>query len=323
MPRLLLILLCFCATNVQADYSREYIDQQVTLHTQTPAGVNIAYQVIGSPAEPAVVLIMGLGASHALWGDAFVQGIRQAGYRVILLDNRDVGASSRFTAWGEPTLWWELLKNQLGFAVNAPYLLADMADDVIAVMDTLEIQKAHIVGASMGGMIAQIVAARYPQRTQSLVSIMSTTGAPHLPPPSGASADMLNGLADGDAAEAQITLMKARGFYPEAIPRQLLAIIKTGDRSMEVAGITAPTLVLHGADDTLLPPAHGEHTATLIQGATLKIFTGMGHDLPEPVLPGLLSILTQHLQAHGSLPPATAPLLKADARPGSRSKIPA
>ena len=118
-----------------------------------------------------------------------VKGLEQAGYRVLLLDNRDVGGSTRFDEWGQPTLWWQLLKNQLGFDVDAPYTLNDMAADTIALMDLLELEDAHVVGASMGGMIAQVIAARYPQRTRTLVSIMSSTGAPHLPPPTAEASD--------------------------------------------------------------------------------------------------------------------------------------
>lgn len=295
------IVLCLFIAQAHGEFSREFMDQQPVMTANTGSGVDIAYQVIGEPDQPAVVLIMGLGASHTLWGDDFVKGLHDVGYRVVLIDNRDVGASTRFTAWGEPTLWWELLKNTVGLSVNAPYLLDDMANDVIGVMDALAIDKAHIVGASMGGMIAQIIAANYPQRTQSLVSIMSTTGAPHLPPPSGDSANMIQDLAAGDG-DSRVAAMQARGFFPEAIPRQLMAIIKTGDRSSQVASIETPTLVLHGADDTLLPPAHGEHTAELIKGSSLKIFAGMGHNLPDAVMPDLLATMTSHMRQNDLAP---------------------
>jgi len=302
----LFIFLIFCTLPIRADFSRAFLDEQPFATVTTADQVEIAYKDIGTPDQPAVVIIMGLGASHTLWGDAFVFGLRDAGYRVIMLDNRDVGASEHFDAWGEPTLWWQLLKNQLGFEVDAPYLLNDMANDTIAVLDALDIEQAHIVGASMGGMIAQIVAARYPERSISLVSIMSTTGAPHLPAASSDASSQIQKLADNDQEDDLTSQMRARGFFPASIPRQLMAIIKTGDRSAEVAAIKVPTLVLHGADDTLLPPAHGEHTASLIEGSTFQIFEGMGHNIPEPIMPKLIAMMVEQFnsisQSAGAIP---------------------
>ncbi len=148
-------------SSAHAEFSRSYLDEQALL--ATPAnGIEIAYRTVGADEQPAVVMIMGLGASHIVWGDDLVKGLEQAGYRVVLFDNRDTGGTTRFDAWGEPTLWWQLLKNQLGFEVDAPYTLGDMAADTVALLDALEVQDAHVVGASMGGMIAQLVAARYP-----------------------------------------------------------------------------------------------------------------------------------------------------------------
>jgi pimeloyl-ACP methyl ester carboxylesterase len=193
------------------------------------------------------------------------------------------------------------LKNRLGFEVDAPYTLGDMAADTVALMNVLEVRDAHVVGASMGGMIAQLVAARYPRRTRSLVSIMSTTGAPHLPSPSAEASDSLRGLATDDADNTQRRAeLIERGFYPEAMPRQMMAIFKSGDRTAEVATITVPTLVLHGADDTLLQPVHGEYTASVIAGAELEIYEGMGHNIPDPVLPSLLARMVAHMQVSDS-----------------------
>ena len=145
---------------------------------------------------------------------------------------------------GTPTLWWQLLKNSIGLGVDAPYSLKDMAADGMAVLDELGIAKAHIVGASMGGMIAQIIATEYPARTDTLVSIMSTTGAPHLPPPEGQAQSDLQGIADtGDEGLAR---MHDIGMFPSSMPRQLMAIISAGDRSEQVQSISVPTLVLHG-----------------------------------------------------------------------------
>jgi pimeloyl-ACP methyl ester carboxylesterase len=214
---------------------------------------------------------------------------------VLILDNRDTGASTRFDEWGQPVLWWELLKYRFGFSVNAPYTLNDMAADIAGLMDKVGYEDAHIVGASMGGMIAQIVAARYPEKTRSLISIMSTTNAPHLPPPTKEAEMNLRNLATGEAQEERERSIRERGFYPESMQRHLMAIFKTGDRSNEVAGIGTPTLVLHGADDGLVPPEHGRHTASLIQGARFSLIEGMAHNMPDEVIPLLVAEMTGHM----------------------------
>ena len=297
MPRiyLLLVLVLLFTVSAHAGSNREYLDAQPR-EVATANKISIAYQSLGSEEQTAVVMIMGLGASSVVWGDAIVQGVLESGYRVVLLDNRDTGGSTRFDDWGQPTFWWQLLKDKLGFEVDAPYTLNDMATDTVALMDVLGIEDAHIVGASMGGMIAQIVAARHPDRTRSLVSIMSTTGAKHLPPPGAEISNSLENIASGDedAAERTASMIKS-GYYPESMGRQLMAIFKTGDRSAEVATISSPTLVLHGADDTLVPLAHGEHTAELIQGSELVVYAEMGHRVPDHVRPRLLKKMSQHM----------------------------
>ena len=297
MSRLLLLFLMVTSVSARAEFSREYLDQQPL--EVTPANeISMSYLSLGDPEQPAIVMIMGLGASHVVWGDTLVQGLEASGYRVVLLDNRDTGGSTRFDDWGQPTVWWQLLKRQMGFEVDAPYTLNDMAADTVAVMDVLDINNAHIVGASMGGMIAQVVAAQYPQRTRSLVSIMSTTGSPQLPPPSAEASESLLGVTTDDGAAAERReAMVARGFYPQSMGRQMMAVFKTGDRSDAVATITAPTLVVHGAKDTLLPPPHGAHTAQLIAGSELVVYDSMGHNIPDEVLPKLLQKMTLHMQA--------------------------
>ena len=296
MSRLLWLFLMVTSISARAEFSREYLDQQPL--EVTPANeISMSYLSLGDPEQPAVVMIMGLGASHVVWGDTLVQGLEASGYRVVLLDNRDTGGSTRFDDWGQPTVWWQLLKRQMGFEVDAPYTLNDMAADTVAVMDVLDINNAHIVGASMGGMIAQVVAAQYPQRTRSLVSIMSTTGSPQLPPPSAEASESLLGVTTDDGAAAERSeAMVARGFYPQSMGRQMMAVFKAGDRSDAVATITAPTLVVHGAKDTLLPPPHGAHTAQLIAGSELVVYDSMGHNIPDEVLPKLLQKMTLHMQ---------------------------
>ncbi|MFT7653443.1 MAG: pimeloyl-ACP methyl ester carboxylesterase [Limisphaerales bacterium] len=244
--------------------------------------IDIGYLVAGEFDAPAVILIMGLTASHRLWPEDFVNQLTAFGYRVVLFDNRDTGASQRMDHLGEPTLWWEMIKNAIGFGIDAPYSLGDMAKDTIGVMDELGIKQAHIVGASMGGMIAQTVAARYPERTLTLTSIMSTTGAPDLPEPQGDAGSNLQDLggAEGDVAKQLNDL----GMYPKSMPRQLLAIVAAGDRTLEVASIKSPTLVVHGKDDPLLPVAHGQRTHETISGSSYVVFEGMAHDLPEAVV---------------------------------------
>ena len=296
MFRLLLLFYMVTSVSARAEFSREYLDQQPL--QVTPANeISMSYLSLGDPEQPAIVMIMGLGASHVVWGDTLVQGLEASGYRVVLLDNRDTGGSTRFDDWGQPTVWWQLLKRQMGFEVDAPYTLNDMAADTVAVMDVLDINNAHIVGASMGGMIAQVVAAQYPQRTRSLVSIMSTTGSPQLPPPSAEASESLLGVTTDDRAAAERReAMVARGFYPQSMGRQMMAVFKTGDRSDAVATITAPTLVIHGAEDILLPPQHGAHTAQLIGGSELVVYDSMGHNIPDEVLPKLLQKMTLHMQ---------------------------
>ncbi len=275
---------------VSAKYNR---DQQMTMAELN--GIDIAYMVVGDSAAPPVLMVMGLMGSHRLWGEVLVNGLTAAGYQVILFDNRDTGDSARLDELGTPTIWWEMIKSMVGFDVNAPYSLNDMADDSIAVLDELGIEQAHIVGASMGGMIAQIIAAEYPSRSLTLVSIMSTTGAPHLPEAEEQASDGLLDIADSEGdATAQLHEI---GIYPDAMPRQLMAIISAGDRSEQVRTITVPTLVLHGADDTLVPPPHGEHTHEMISGSRYVVFDGMGHNLPEPVVPKVVAEMVDHFQA--------------------------
>ena len=260
----------------------------------TNGELEIAYRVVGdSEAEP-ILIIMGLSASHKVWNPEIIQGLVDGGYRVVLLDNRDVGESSRIPTKGRLWLGWQLLKYQFGWSVKSMYPLTAMADDAVAVLDALDIQRAHVIGASMGGMIAQIVAYDYPQRTQSLVSIMSTTWAPHLPPPGRAQRDTLSDM--NESSEDEAARLERLGFYTSALPNQVTAILNAGDRTERVSQITAPTLVLHGAQDQLLVPEHGEHTAATIPGAQFKVYENMGHNLPDDVVPLLVADMLAHVR---------------------------
>lgn len=297
MKTILLSLLLFVLVNSSyADFSRDYIDGH-QLNTVTVNSIDIAYRVLGQgEGRPKVLMIMGLGGSNVAWGDNLIRGLVDNGYEVVIYDNRDTGASTSFDDWGQPTLWLQLLKHSLRLPVNAPYHLNDMAADAVALMDSIGYSKAHIVGVSMGGMIAQIVAARYPQRTRSLISIMSSTMARHLPAPTDLAEGRLRELAEGEAEAEREAAIRNRGFYPQTMPRHLMAIFKAGDRSAEVAGIQASTLVLHGADDGLLPPAHGMHTAELINDARFVLLQDMGHNIPTALIPDIVAHMTQHMQ---------------------------
>ena len=258
--------------------------------------VEIAYLDVGEKSADPILIIMGLAASHRIWNPAIIDGLLQGGYRVVLLDNRDVGESSRVAARGKLWLAWQLFKYRIGWRVKSPYSLSDMARDATTVLDALEIDRAHLIGASLGGMIAQTIAYEHPTRAASLVSIMSTTWAPHLPQPGH---EQQQGIADmNESSDEEAERLQAFGFYPDALPNQVTAILSAGDRTNQVATIVAPTLVLHGAEDQLLSVEHGEHTAQNIPGARFKVYQNMGHDLPEPIVPELVKDMLAHLNAH-------------------------
>ena len=265
--------------SIQSQYS---VEQNTKIFDAN--GVSIAYTVAGEENSTPVLMVMGLMASHKLWGEKIVNDLVDAGYKVILFDNRDTGDSERLDRLGEPNLWWKYFLSTVGISFSTPYTLSDMANDGIAVLDELDIESAHLVGASMGGMIVQTMAFENPSRAKSLVSIMSTTGAKHL---SGMSEEMegdFEGVEDLDIEETH-----KYGFYPEAMPRQLTAIFHAGDRSDQVSKIKVRTLVQHGLDDPLLPSDHGIHTAELIEGSEIKLYEGMAHNLPDEVIPLLIS----------------------------------
>ncbi|MDR3158037.1 MAG: alpha/beta hydrolase [Zoogloeaceae bacterium] len=252
---------------------------------------------------PAILLIQGLGTPLTRWPQTLVDRLVDAGHRVIRFDNRDSGLSSKLDAPGTP----HLARFLAGQAVSPLYALTDMAADAIALLDALRIEKAHIVGASMGGMIGQIVAARYPERCLSLTSIMSSSGNPLLPPPTPAAQQALIAplpfphgekvivqdavrrqqvlMSPGYPApeaelEAMFTFEFRRGFHPAGVARQLAALMTGGDRRPLLAGIRVPCMVLHGREDPLIPFACGVDTAKAIPTAELRVLPGMGHDFP-------------------------------------------
>ena len=280
------VLIGIISTNVYSTYS---VDQKTT--SANINGVSIAYTTSGNKEDPTVLMIMGLMASHKVWGEEIVNDLVDSGYQVVLFDNRDTGDSEKLDRLGKPNLYWKFFLSYLGFDFSAPYTLQDMAEDGVALLEYLDIDEAHIVGASMGGMIAQIIAANYPDKTKSLVSIMSSTGAPHLSEMSERNESTFRNIEDLDTEN-----FRSYGFFPEAMPRQLTAIFKAGDRSEIVKSISVPTLVQHGEEDTLLPQDHGEHTAQLIEGSKYKVYKNMGHNLPSEVLPLVIKDMISFFQ---------------------------
>lgn len=269
---------------------------------------------------PAVLLIMGLGMQLTAWPRELVDALVGAGYRVIRHDNRDAGLSQVFDGECSPGLLASWLRLQVGLPVRPPYTLADMADDALGVLDALHVERAHVVGASMGGMIAQRLALAAPQRVHSLVSLMSSSGARGLPgphpevmrammvrPPAHATdaavahyVRLLQLLA-GPAFTRPLAQLRQeaaaaleRAWNPQGTKRQVLAVAADTGRAHELARLRVPTLVIHGRDDPLLPLACGQDTARRIPGARLQVVDGMGHDLPPALVPQLMALLLPH-----------------------------
>jgi len=269
-----------------------------------------------------MLLIMGLGAQMIHWDDDFCRQLAGRGFRVIRFDNRDIGQSSKLTG-GKRLGALELLKLRfLKIPVAAPYRLLDMAKDVIGLMDTLGITSAHLVGASMGGMIAQEVAISFPQRVRSLTSIMSTTGNPKIPPATREAMAVLMAPPpltkeeyfvrfaqtwkilrvgsfpeDEQLDQSRAERTYARGLNPAGVGRQLRAILASGSRKERLASVTAPTLVIHGTVDPLVRPEGGKDTAASIPGAKLLMIEGMGHALPIPMWPEIVDAIDRHAHA--------------------------
>ena len=287
-------------------------------------GITLHYEDKGDPANPVILLIMGLGAQMTLWPDELVEGLVQRGFRVIRYDNRDIGLSQKMEGAKAPGIARQVIFGKLGLPPKTPYSLSDMAADAVGLLDALGIDKAHVVGASMGGMIAQLVAIEHPGRVASLTSIMSTTGSRKVPAaqkealevltkrPESTDRDVLIehglkiqrtiGSPGYPVEEARARRLVAAGidrsFYPAGMPRQLAAIIADGDRTARLAGVTAPTLVIHGEDDPLVPCEGGRATADAIPGATLKTYPGMGHSLPLELVDDIADDIANHVGAH-------------------------
>ncbi len=285
--------------------------------------VSLAYQSIGRDSDPALLLVMGLGGQLIHWPDEVVAALCQQGFRVIRYDNRDVGLST--WAHGAPAsnLTYEVLRYRVGLSVSAPYQLSDMASDALGLMDTLQVQNFHVLGASMGGMIAQHMADMAPTRVQSLTLVMTSSGAQGLPAPSPAlmqllarreapnravaieqQADLLAALGSPKVADdRQLLLQQAaiaydRAFNPEGVQRQILAILAEPSRVELLNRLRVPTLVVHGTADPLLPVMHGVHVAAHIKGAQLKLIPGLAHRFQEEFKAPLLAAVLPYLAAH-------------------------
>ena len=264
---------------------------------------------------------MGLGMQLVAWPDAFCQGLVERGLRVIRFDNRDCGLSSKIRVGRQPNLVAALAAAWLRLPVRAPYTLDAMAADAVGLLDALGLRRAHVVGVSMGGMIAQLVAATFPERVLSLTSIMSSSGSRKVSHPRPeAKRAILSKPRDPDDPEGvidhlvgvfgvigspgfptkreelreQLARNVRRGYHPDGVTRQLVAIIASGDRRRLLRKVAAPTLVIHGAEDPLVPVEAGRDTARHIAGAKLIVIEGMGHDLPAALLPTLVEAIAAH-----------------------------
>nr|WP_028164989.1 alpha/beta hydrolase [Bradyrhizobium elkanii] len=287
-------------------------------------GIDICYEIFGDESAEPMLLIMGLGAQMIHWDDKFCEQLAARGFRVIRFDNRDIGQSGKLTG-GKRLTAFEMLRLRLfGIPVAAPYRLIDMAKDTVGLMDGLGLKSAHLVGASMGGMIAQEVAISFPQVVRSLTSIMSTTGNPKIPPPTREAGAILmappprtkdeyierfaktwkvlrvGSFPEDEALDRSRALRTyERGLNPAGVGRQLRAILASGSRKQRLGAVKAPTLVIHGTVDPLVHPAGGKDTAASIPGAKLLMIEGMGHALPIPMWPEIIDAIAEH--AHGAV----------------------
>ena len=283
------------------------------MQTTRAGDVELAYETFGSPEDTPLLLVMGLATQMIGWPDEFCRLLAEHGLYVVRFDNRDIGLSTHLDDAGAP----DVLAVMGGDHSGVAYGLADLADDTAGLLDALGIGSAHVVGASMGGMIAQLLAIRHPDKVRSLTSIMSTTGDPAVGTPAEAAIGVLLAppATDRDAAlqravdtfrvigspgfefdEAGVRdragLSFDRAYDPAGVARQLAAILTTPDRTADLARVAVPTLVVHGEQDALVNVSGGRATAAAVPGAELLVVDGMGHDLPREVWPQLVERIT-------------------------------
>ena len=285
--------------------------------------MELEYETFGSPEDPALLLVMGLGAQLIHWHTKFCQMLADGGFQVIRFDNRDAGLSTKLD--GVEVDFLALVAAALeGQEVSGtPYDLSDMSDDAFGILDDLEIEQAHIVGASLGGMIAQTMAIEQPSRVMSLTSIMSSTGTREImgipddslalllaPAPTERSAYLeysdqysiwcSKKYFDAELAREYAAASYDRSHYPEGSGRQIAALLASGDREPDLAEMNVPTLVIHGRDDRLILPLLGERTADVIPGSNYLLVSDMGHDLPEPLWGVVVDAVLSHLRNSAS-----------------------
>lgn len=286
-------------------------------------GIDIEYEQFGNPVDSPLVLIMGVGSQMVLWPGEFCEKLAAAGHRVIRFDNRDVGLSTQLDDAGMPNIFEVLAARQEGKQIDVPYLLSDMAADTVGLMDALNIEKAHICGLSMGGMIAQTIAIEHPHRVISLISMESTTGELDLPHSTPEAAEVLLKMPPAEREayiQHMLTVFRAfaggsehydektqremsasaydRSINPAGFARQFAAIIASGGRRRALASVTVPTLVIHGANDTLFAREHGQDTADAIEGARFLLVKGLGHGTAYPGLwDEIVEAITGHTRA--------------------------
>ena len=283
-------------------------------------GIDIEAETFGKKADPAIIFVMGFGAQLVNWPVELMEGLAGRGFHVIRFDNRDVGLSQRFPEFGQPNAGEVMAKMRAGETPQVPYTLTDMAADAVGVLDALGIERAHIVGGSMGGMVVQLAAAEFPDRFVSMTSIFSTTGNPDLPQATDEAMAALLSRPENDERETVVAhSMKVRriigspgfptpedearqkaeenfdrAYYPEGTTRQYAAIVADGDRRERLRKIACPVLVLHGTDDPLVRVEGGRDTAASIPGARLVEIEGWGHDMPKALMPRLEEEIAAH-----------------------------
>jgi len=283
-------------------------------------GINLEYETFGDKGAPPLVLIMGLGAQLVLWPDEFCHALADAGHHVVRFDNRDVGLSSKIEHPTRPRLVRAALASRLGFKVRAPYTLDDMALDAVGLLDALALDSAHVVGVSMGGMIAQLLAAKHAPRVRSLTSIMSSSGSPWLPGPTlpvrmrlvrrpqrldregliahGMQTWRMIGSPsfpeDDETLRDKVARQLDRNIHPAGFVRQMAAIMASGSRVALLKQVRAPALIIHGREDPLVRVAAAHDLARHLPHARLEIIDGMGHDLPRALLPRIEQLILQH-----------------------------
>ncbi|TXJ06703.1 MAG: alpha/beta hydrolase [Acinetobacter sp.] len=298
-----------------------YADFMRECKVDLPNQLSLHVEIGGNPQHPTILLIMGLGAQMLFWPDAFCKQLIDAGYQVIRFDNRDIGLSSKIRQKGKRLNTFKLMgRFSLGLKNNgAPYNLYDMAEDVSLLIDALQLKHVNVIGASMGGMIAQILAAKYPEKVQKLGLLFTSNNQPLLPPPFPKqlmsliarpeqrdaegiirhSVKVFNTVGSAgfiNQIEAAATARKLyhRSYYPAGILQQFLAILCTGSLLPLDKHIQQPTIVVHGRKDRLLPPSHGRAVAKAIKNAQFELIDGMGHDLAPYFIPTLVQHFVQH-----------------------------